>query len=83
MKDRLAGKIAPPDGILLNGPRTVWRKRRHGSRQARRWARAWSPEQLSARLELDFSEDEAMRISHEAIHRSLYVQGRGAAPGAS
>ena len=78
VEDRLAGRIARPDGILLDGPRTTWRKRRHGPRQARRWARAWSPEQISARLQLDFPEDAAMRISHEAIYRSLYVQGRGA-----
>ena len=77
VEDRLAGRIVHPDGTLLDGPRTVWRKRRHGPRQARRWAQAWSPEQISARLQLDFPEDGTMRISHEAIHRSLYVQGRG------
>lgn len=37
----------------------------------------WSPQQLSARLRVDFPHDESMRISHEAIYRSLYVQGRG------
>jgi IS30 family transposase len=37
----------------------------------------WSPQQLSARLRVDFPHDEQMRISHEAIYRSLYVQGRG------
>ena len=71
VEDRLAaGRIARPDGTLPNGPRTVWRERRHGLRQARCWALAWSPEQISARLEIDFPEDEAMRISHEAIYRS-------------
>ena len=39
---------------------------------------AWSPEQISNRLEADFPHDESMRISHEAIYQSLYVQGRGA-----
>lgn len=47
-------------------------------RQDRRWARAWSREQISNRLRLDFPDDESMRISHEAIYQSLYVQGRGA-----
>jgi IS30 family transposase len=55
-----------------------WKGRRHGRRQHRRWARAWSPEQIARRLRLDFPEDAAMRISHEAIYQALYVQGRGA-----
>jgi len=37
-----------------------------------------SPEQISRRLPLDYPDDEQMRISHEAIYQSLYVQGRGA-----
>jgi IS30 family transposase len=37
----------------------------------------WSPEQISARLKHDHPEDEEMRISHETIYRSLYVQSRG------
>jgi IS30 family transposase len=37
----------------------------------------WSPEQIARRLEVDFPQDEAMRVSHEAIYQSLYVQGRG------
>jgi IS30 family transposase len=38
----------------------------------------WSPEQIAHRLEFDFPDDESMRVSHETIYRSLYVQGRGA-----
>jgi transposase, IS30 family len=37
-----------------------------------------SPEQISYRLMLDFPDDQEMRVSHETIYRSLYVQGRGA-----
>lgn len=55
-----------------------WKGRRHGRRQSRRWATAWSPEQISRRLLLDFPEDKTMRISHEAIYQALYIQGRGA-----
>ena len=39
---------------------------------------AWSPQQISRRLLLDFPGDETMRISHEAIYQALYIQGRGA-----
>lgn len=78
VQDRLAGMIAKPDGELLVGPKVVWKGRRAVHRQDRRWATAWSPEQISRRLRLDFPEDETMRISHEAIYQALYVQGRGA-----
>lgn len=56
----------------------AWKGRRHGRRKDRRWAKSWSPEQISNRLLLDFPDDETMRISHEAIYQALYVQGRGA-----
>jgi IS30 family transposase len=36
-----------------------------------------SPEQIAARLRLEFPDDPGMRISHETIYQSLYVQGRG------
>ena len=39
--------------------------------------RRWSPQQISFRLKVDHPEDEGMRISHETIYRSLYVQSRG------
>ena len=78
VQDRLAGLIATPDGIALNGPVVVWKKRRAVHRQSRRWSLAWSPEQIAQRLKVDFPEDPTMRISHEAIYQALYIQGRGA-----
>jgi IS30 family transposase len=78
VQDRLAGMIATADGTPIVGPNVVWKGRRAVHRQSRRWATAWSPEQISRRLRLDFPEDETMRISHEAIYQALYVQGRGA-----
>jgi len=38
----------------------------------------WSPEEISARLVLEFPGDPEMRVSHETIYQALYVQGRGA-----
>ena len=63
----------------MPGPVTPeWKGRNKPRRQDRRWATAWSPQQIAHRLPLDFPDDESMRISHEAIHQALYVQGRGA-----
>lgn len=78
VQERLAGMVAAPDGTTIRGPHVPWLGRRHGRRKDRRWATSWSPEQISNRLRLDFPDNESMRISHEAIYQSLYVQGRGA-----
>jgi IS30 family transposase len=79
VQERLAGELRHPDGTPVPGPVAVrWKGRNKPRRQDRRWARAWSPEQISARLKLDFPDDESMRISHEAIYQALYVQSRGA-----
>jgi IS30 family transposase len=40
-------------------------------------ARRWSPQQIAERLRVDHPGQEEMRISHETIYRSLYVQSRG------
>src|SRR3954453_24084022 len=77
VQDRLSGAVRRPDGSVA-GPQVGWRGRRHGPRKDRRWGQCWSPEQISARLPVDFPDDESMRVSHEAIYQSLYVQGRGA-----
>ena len=78
VQDRLAGTIARPDGEPVSGPEVRFVGRRHGRRADRRWAKSWSPEQISNRLRLDFPDDETMRISHEAIYQALFIQGRGA-----
>ena len=78
MQDRLSGTVARPDGSVVADPEVRWVGRRHGRRKDRRWGQAWSPEQISHRLCLDFPDDESMRVSHEAIYQSLLIQGRGA-----
>jgi transposase, IS30 family len=78
VQDRLAGTIARAGGELVPGPEVRFIGRRHGRRADRRWAKSWSPEQISNRLRVDFPHDESMRISHEAIYQALYIQGRGA-----
>jgi IS30 family transposase len=77
VQDRLAGPVRKPSG-RRTGPCGSWTGRRHGRRQDRHWASAWSPEQISNRLRVDFPKDLTMRISHEAIYQALYIQGRGA-----
>src|ERR1700693_3133056 len=37
----------------------------------------WSPEQISGWLKNQFPQDETMRVSHETIYRSLFIQARG------
>jgi IS30 family transposase len=38
----------------------------------------WSPQQITARLVVDHPDDAEMRVSHETIYQSLFVQARGA-----
>src|ERR671912_3052709 len=78
VQERLSGAVAAPGGAAVVGPAVAWKGRRHGRRQHRRWAKPWSPQQISRRLRIDFPGDETMRISHEAIYQALYVQGREA-----
>ncbi len=37
----------------------------------------WSPQQIAARLIRDYPDDLSMRVSHETIYRTLFVQARG------
>jgi IS30 family transposase len=79
VQQRLSGEVRRPDGTPVTGPVTApWKGRNKPHRQDRRWVRAWSPQQISERLKIDFPDDGSMRISHEAIYQALYVQSRGA-----
>jgi IS30 family transposase len=37
----------------------------------------WSPEQISKGLKVHYPNNESMRVSHETIYRSLFIQARG------
>jgi IS30 family transposase len=39
--------------------------------------RRYSPQQASGRLQVDYPDDPAMRVSHETIYQSIYVYPRG------
>ncbi len=69
-QDQTAVGLGHPQAALsTRGPSTEW-----GSGSAIAVSEpelAWSPEQISRRLRLDFPEDPTMRISHEAIYQAL------------
>jgi IS30 family transposase len=79
VQDRMEGKVLGVDGCEIAGPRQapfIGRNKPH--RSDRKWVNGWSPEQITNRLQIDFPDDESMRISHEAIYQALYIQSRGA-----
>ncbi|GAB3189895.1 helix-turn-helix protein [Micromonospora palomenae] len=79
VQERLSGAIRTADGVPITGPQgPKWKGRNKPHRGDRTWTTGWSPEQISRRLRAEFPEGESMRISHEAIYQTLYVQSRGA-----
>jgi IS30 family transposase len=38
----------------------------------------WSPQQIAGWLKIEFPDDETMRVSHETIYLTLFIQARGA-----
>jgi IS30 family transposase len=44
---------------------------------ASKLALQWSPEQISGWLKRQYPDDESMRVSHETIYKSLFIQARG------
>ena len=59
----------PKDLRLDHGPlrEQVWQ-----------WLRAdWSPQQIAESLPIEFPDDPMMRVSHETIYQSLFVQTKG------
>ncbi len=68
---RAQGRARRPKETKLAGCARLWAEVERGL------VECWSPEQISARLRRDHPEDQELRISHETIYRSLYVQSRG------
>src|ERR687893_2978634 len=54
VQTRLSGQLQRPDGTVAAGSPTTWKGLNKPHRADRRWATAWSPEQISRRLVLDF-----------------------------
>ena len=78
VQQRLSGQLRRPDGTVAPGPSTRWKGRNKPRCEDRCWATACCPEQICRRLVVDFPDDDAMRINHEAIYQARYIQGRGA-----
>ena len=78
VQHRLSGRLQRPDGTTAAGPDAAWTGRNKPHRKDRRWATAWSPEQIAQRLKVEFPHDGSMRVSHEAIYQALFIEGRGA-----
>src|SRR3712207_4724935 len=47
VQTRLSGQLQRPDGTVAAGPPTTWKGLNKPHRADRRWATAWSPEQIS------------------------------------
>lgn len=77
VQQRLSGKVTTVDGRVVDGPTVAATGRNPARRADRRWGRAWSPQQISARLKVDYPDDPTMRVSHEAIYQAIYVKDRG------
>ena len=79
VQERLEGKVHDAEGREIAGPRQapfIGQNKPH--RGDRKWVNGWSPQQIFNLLQIDFSDDESMRISHEAAYQALYIGERGA-----
>src|SRR5262245_25257394 len=65
VQERLAGMVVAPSGAGIAGPPVSW--------QARRWARAWSPEQIARRLPIDFPGRRSHARRRDSIHAPAWA----------
>ncbi len=79
-----------PDYRALNADERTWERAHRPKRcllaknsrlrnvVAKKLKEDWSPQQISGWLKRRYPDGEAMRVSHETIYRTLFVQARGA-----
>ncbi len=73
----VAAQVAAEERARRPKPRTLENPALH-ARVTADLGKRWSPEEIAARLRLDFPDDASMRASHETIYQALFIQGRGA-----
>lgn len=57
VQDRLSGAVTTPDGRRAGPHGPAWKGRNKPHRGDRRWVHGWSPQQIAARLPVDFPND--------------------------
>src|SRR5689334_24133730 len=71
-------RTGPRCGGCGDRNRRSWRRVRLRTVVAAQLRERWSPQQISGWLVEEFPDDPEMRVSHETIYLSLFVQSRGA-----
>src|SRR6202521_2371777 len=75
---RPAYRASPADGGALRPKRLLSINLKLRNIVASKLILDWSPRQISGWLKTQYPADESMRVSHETIYRSLFIQARGA-----
>ena len=77
VEECLAGRVANFEGIGFSGPHVIWKSAEPFIAKAGAGRRLGAPNR-SRIGSGSITPSRTMRISHEAIYQSLYIQGRGA-----